>query len=129
MQIPVEIAFNGLERDEAVANLIEDKIAKLEKICDYIVSCRIVIDRPQEVKNPYGVTLLVRVPPENEIVARRESVRGQSLDSLPVLVREVFEAAHRQLKELVERQRGQVKAHAGRAARPQAVEAVEEAEE
>ncbi len=111
MQIPLELAFNDLPRDEAVVAMINQKVDKIEKICDYIISCRIIMDRPQGNGNPYRVTLLIRVPPENEVVVRRESARGDTLDALPVLVRDVFDVAQRQLKELVERQRGRVKRH------------------
>jgi cold shock CspA family protein len=111
LQIPLELAFNGLPKDESIVALINQRVEKIEKICDHIVSCRIIIDRPQETSNPYRVTLLIRVPHENEIVAKRDSAHGDTQDSLPVVIREVFDAAHKQLKQLVERQRGHVKSH------------------
>jgi len=116
MQVPLEVIYTGVDRDPAIDELIEKKVVQLEKICDYIVSCHVHIDMPQAKGNPHSIVIVLRVPHEKEIVVRRESAVGNALAKLPVLVTEAFGAARRQLKKLVERQRGEVKAHPGQQA-------------
>lgn len=41
MQIPPEITYRNIEKTDDIENLITDKMAKLEQVCDYMVSCRV----------------------------------------------------------------------------------------
>lgn len=41
MPIPMEISFHGLSRSESIEELVRRNGAKLEKICDRMVSCRV----------------------------------------------------------------------------------------
>ena len=41
MRVPLEISFRGVEKTEFLENLIREKTAKLERLCDNIISCRI----------------------------------------------------------------------------------------
>jgi len=110
MEIPPEITYRNVEKTDAIENLIAEKIGKLEQVCDYMVSCRIAIERPhqnQQTANPYRVRIDVRVPPGHELVAERVSTEGEREEPLPTVLRRAFEAMRRQLKELVERQRGE----------------------
>jgi cold shock CspA family protein len=114
MQIPLEIAYRGIEKSDEIEALIREKTEKLEKICGYISSCRIAVEKPQKHQksgNPYRVRIDVTVPPGHEIVARREPSHGNVHTDLPAEIREAFDAVRRQLKELVERQRGEMKTH------------------
>ncbi len=114
MQMPPEITYRNVEKTEDIENLVAEKIAKLEQVCDYMTSCRVAIERPhqhQQTGNPYRVRVDVNVPPGHELVAKRVSTEGEREEPLPTVVRRAFEAMRRQLKELVERQRGEVKEH------------------
>ncbi len=53
----------------------------------------------------------MRVPPGHELVVKREPSKGDMHDPLPTVLRKAFDAARRQLQELVEQQRGEVKTH------------------
>jgi len=114
MQIAPEITYRNVEKTEDIENLIAEKIDKLEETCDYITSCHVAIERRhqhQQTGNPYRVRLDVRVPPGHELVTKRISTEGEREEPLPTVVRRSFEAMRRQLKELVERQRDEVKEH------------------
>lgn len=114
MQIPLEMTFRDVRKTEAVEKLIEEKVAKLEKICDYMVSCRLAIDMPQRHQqrgNSFRVRIDIRVPHGHELVIKRESGQGKINGTLPQTLREAFSAAARQLKELVKKQRDEVKTH------------------
>jgi cold shock CspA family protein/ribosome-associated translation inhibitor RaiA len=114
LEVPLELTFRDIEKTDELVELVNDKVASLEKVCDYIISCRIAIEKPQEhqrMGNPYRVRINVRVPPGHEIVVKREPGDGDMHEPLDAVIRDVFAAAQRQLKELVEKQRNEVKTH------------------
>lgn len=114
MIIPLEISYRDVEKTEAIDNLIREKAAKLDKVCDHIVSCRVAVEKPHEyVKtgNKYRVRLDISVPPGHSVVVNKEPGRTKMHDPLPTVIREAFKAAERQLRELNKIQREEVKAH------------------
>ena len=114
MQVPLEIAFRDDTKSEPVETLIREKVDKLHQICDYMTSCRVVVAKPQEHQrtgNPYRVRVDIRVPPGHQVVVKREPGEGDMHEPLEAVVRDVFDSAWRSLKELTEKQRGDVKKH------------------
>ncbi|RJP81050.1 MAG: HPF/RaiA family ribosome-associated protein [Candidatus Zixiibacteriota bacterium] len=114
MQIPLELSFRNVPKTDAIEALIREKVAKLEQVCDYINSCRVAVEKPQSHQNSgnvYRVRLGITVPPGHEIVVTREPGNNQMHRPLSSVIREAFSAARRQLKELVNRQRMEVKSH------------------
>lgn len=114
MQVPLEISFKNVPKNESIEMLINDKAEKLEQICDYLTSCRVAVDKPHEHQrtgNPYQVVIEIHAPPKHDIVVRREAGEGELHEPLDSVLRNAFDAARRQLQELVERQRGEIKKH------------------
>lgn len=114
MQVPLELSFRGLKKDEATEALVREKVAKLDQVCDHLTSCRVAVERPQSEQvsgSPYRVRVTMRVPPGHELVVDREPGDGDLHETLPTVINRTFEAARRQLRELTEKQRREVKAH------------------
>lgn len=114
MQVPPEITFRNVEKTQDIEDLIQKRIAKLEEVCSYITSCRIAVERRhqhQQSGNPYSVRIVVRVPPGHELVVKRISTEAEREEPLPALLRHAFDAMRKQLQELVEKQRTEVKQH------------------
>jgi cold shock CspA family protein/ribosome-associated translation inhibitor RaiA len=114
MQVPVTMSFRNIRKSAAIEDLIRKQAAKLERVCDHIVSCRIAAEKPQEHQksgSPFRVRIDVTVPPEHELVVSREAGEGDLHEQLPTVIRDAFGAMRRQLKKLVEKQQGHVKAH------------------
>ena len=40
MQVPVTITFRNLNKNTAAEDLIRTQAAKLERVCDHVISCR-----------------------------------------------------------------------------------------
>ncbi|HBB31357.1 MAG TPA: DNA-binding protein [Cyanobacteria bacterium UBA8803] len=115
MKIPLEITYRDVERTESIDELIHEKVAKLEGVCNYISSCHIAIEKPHDRPrsgSPYRVRLDITVPPSHELVAESNPGEGTQYDPLDVVIRDAFKAARRQLKKLTEQQRGKVKTKA-----------------
>ncbi len=114
MKIPLEIAFKGIPHTDEIEALIREEAEKLDRVCSYMMSCRVVVEKRQqhqEVGNPYRVRIDMTVPPGHELVIRREPSRGDMHDPLPIVIKHAFAAAARQLRKLVEEQRGAIKTH------------------
>ena len=47
MQKPLEVTFRGVPKIDTIEDLIAEKVAKLEKVCDYITSCQVAVEKLQ----------------------------------------------------------------------------------
>lgn len=114
MQVPLEISYRDVEKTEELEELIRQKAAKLDRICDHISSCRVMVEKLQKHQSsgqPYRVRLDIRVPPGHELAVSRDASKGNLHLDLPAEIRWAFDVAARQLKELMEKQRRDVKVH------------------
>ena len=109
MQIPVEITLRDIPHSEAVETRIREKIEKLDRFHERVMSCRVTVESPQQKKHQgklYSVHIDMKVPGGGELVVNR----AQNED-IYVAIRDAFNAAGRQLEDHVRRQRGDVKTH------------------
>ncbi|MEW6443100.1 MAG: HPF/RaiA family ribosome-associated protein [bacterium] len=114
MRVPLELTFRDVRKTSALEAVVHNEAAKLERICPYLTSCSVSIERPhrhEQSGSPYRVRVYVRVPPGHELVARRESGEGDLHENLETVVRRAFRGLERQLREITEKQRGEVKIH------------------
>lgn len=114
MQIAPEVTYRNVPKTDAVESLVQEKIGKLEQFCNYMNSCRVAVEKAHEHPNsgsPYRVRIDITVPPSHELVVSRNPGEGNQYDPLETVIRDAFEAARRQLVELVERQRDEIKEH------------------
>lgn len=112
MQMEPEIAFNGVEKDDSLVQLLQRRIGKLERFNDHIISCHTVVEKNQEAVDrgtEFRVRVSTRVPPKHELVAKyRNGPQHQPL-ALEQVIAKAFNAMERQLRELTQRQRGEEK--------------------
>lgn len=108
MKVPLEVTYRDVDKTVALETLVNEKMAKLERLCDYIGSCQIAIekinDRPKA-GSPYRVRIDITVPPGHEIVADSHPNEGNQYVEVDTVIRDAFSMAERQLKELTRRQR------------------------
>lgn len=108
MKVPPEITYRDVEKTEALDTLVNEKIAKLEKVCNHISSCHIAIekihDRPKT-GSPYRVRLDITVPPGHELVAESNPADSVQYVEVDTVIRDAFSQATRQLKKLAAKQR------------------------
>jgi ribosomal subunit interface protein len=116
MQKPLEISFSNVDPSPAIEAEIRERVAKLEKIYDRLVHCRVVVTlqrHQQRTGNVFDVHIELVVPGE-ELVVRHDANHAKQHHASPDLrtsVKDAFKAAERQLKDFKERQRGDVKLH------------------
>ena len=114
MQVPMEITYRDMDRSTFVDELIARKSAKLKRVCPHMISCRVALSKEQKQQrrgNEHKIVVSMRVPQGHDLVVTRKAVLHNLGEDLPTLVREAFEAAERQLKDLTEQQQRKVKVH------------------
>jgi cold shock CspA family protein len=114
MRVPLEIACKGIAHTDEIDALIREEAGKLQRVCNYLMSCRVAVERRQRhqgIGNPYRVRINVTVPPGHELVVRREPSKGDMHDPLGIVIKRAFASAARRLHKLVQQQRGAVKNH------------------
>ncbi len=114
MQIPPEITYRNLDKTEAIDSLIREKIAKLEQFCDYMNSCRVVVEQAHKNPDrgsPYKVSIDITIPHGREIAVSQNPDEGKQYPPLEAVIRDAFEAARRQIVGLSTEQKGERKIH------------------
>lgn len=114
MQVPLDITYRDVEKSPALEDLIRFKADKLEDVCDHIIGCHIAVERAHTHPShgsPFRVRLDLTVPPGHEIAVTKNPGEGVQYDSVESVIRDAFDAARRQLKELTEKQQNRVKSH------------------
>ncbi|NEP16101.1 MAG: HPF/RaiA family ribosome-associated protein [Leptolyngbya sp. SIO4C1] len=114
MQIFPEVSYRDVEKTDALETLIQEKVSKLEQVCDHINSCRIAIEKVHDHPSsgsPYRVRLDITVPPGHELAVDKSPDSGVQYIPLEAVIRDAFDAARRQLSELNAKQHNEVKQH------------------
>lgn len=116
MDSPVEIVFHNMQVSPSVEAEIRDRVDKLDKLYNHLVSCRVSIEllhRRHQTGNLFDVHIDMHVPGA-EIAVTREPHRAREKFADPdigVALRNAFKAAERRLVEFKRKQRGDVKVH------------------
>ena len=108
MQLPVDISYRGVEKSDQLDALIRDKASRLDRFCDHISRCDVVVEQPNHAQhsgNPFRVRIDVTVPPGHELVADERQNAHEMHEPLSKVINDAFKAMERQLKTLVEKQR------------------------
>lgn len=115
MQVPLEVRYDDdVERSPRIDEVISERAQKLDRFCDHIISCRVAIERPHHAASsgsPYRVRIDVTVPPGHELVVDKGPPNVPFNETLDTTIIESFRVMERRLKELNERQQGEVKTH------------------
>ena len=133
METEPEIMFRGVNRTSYIDKLITRGIAKLEQVCNYIVSTRVTVEQIQtrhRTDSPYRILVEISIRDRPDIVVERLSnkvkktvddpdlvnsrpvrKRNTREEALPAFIISTFDAARRELKKITDKQRGAVKVH------------------
>ena len=113
VRVPLNITCRGIESSAALEDAVRKRADKLERFCDDITHCRVVVEKPHKHHhhgNLYHVRIDVTVPGK-ELVVRRAPEAHHAHEDVYVAIRDAFDAMRRQLEDYVRIRRGQVKRH------------------
>jgi ribosomal subunit interface protein len=111
MQVPLQITFRGMSPSDALAQVVRDRAARLERFHERITRCHVVVDVPHQHQRKgrhYSVRLDITTP-TGEVAVSREPPLDASHEDIHAVVRDAFDAAARQLEDDLRRARGDVK--------------------
>jgi len=109
MQKPLQIVIQGMEHSDALDAAIREHAGKLEEFYARIIGCRVTVEqkhRHHQQGGHFEVHIDVHVPGKAEVVVNR-----QHAEDVFVALRDAFDAAKRQLEDVLRVQRGDVKDH------------------
>jgi ribosomal subunit interface protein len=114
MQVPLKISFHNMAGSEGIEARVRERVARLERLTDEIVSCRVTIEAPhkQPHRSTVGITIDIGVPGK-EIVVKREQRHHESRDDAYQVIGVAFDVAERQLEHHRDFARREVKTHDG----------------
>jgi ribosomal subunit interface protein len=113
MQKPLEITFRHMDPSPALESVVRERAEKLEKFCNEIIGCRVVIESPHKHHhkgNLHHLRIDVTVPGD-EIVVQRSPDEDHSHEDPYVVVRDAFDSMRRQLEDYMRIKRGEIKTH------------------
>lgn len=113
MESPLQVSFKGFEPSAALRALIERRAAALERVCDRITRCQVVVEQPhlrRRTGNRFRVRIHLGVPGHELVVDREPGRNERHVDAQPT-VRDAFDALEKQLTTWIERVRLDVKTH------------------
>lgn len=113
MKKPLEITFRHMDPSPALESQVRQRAEKLERFCDDIIGCSVVIESPHKHHNKgnlHHLRIKLTVP-GSEIIVQRSADEEHSHEDPYVVVRDAFDSARRRLEDYVARRRGAVKKH------------------
>jgi cold shock CspA family protein/ribosome-associated translation inhibitor RaiA len=115
MQTTPELIFHDVDRSAWVETYILERVQRLERFAAGITSCRVTLSQEQASHhkgNRYSVLVETRMPPNQDLAAKKGKVIHDMPQQLPALINLAFGALERQLKKAAELRRGETKNHA-----------------
>jgi ribosomal subunit interface protein len=109
----VQITHHGVDPSEALTGLIHSRAAQLERVCERILSLRVLIDAPHHHHrhgNHYRVRIELAVPGRELVVGHDAEERAEDEDAYQA-VRRAFDAIRRRLTATQARSHGRQRAH------------------
>ncbi len=111
MQKSLEITFRNMAWSEAVASVVEGKLAKLEQLTHAVIRCHVTIGLPHQHRvkgRRYEVNIDLTIPHYGLIIGRSHDDK-RDYEDVYVAIRDAFEAVRRQLEAHNNRRRSKVK--------------------
>lgn len=102
-----QVVFHNIDQTEALNDAVQKRIAKLERYCDQIITGRVVLDSPHNNHHKgkvYSVGLEIHTPIK-EVRVNQDQHDNHAHEDLYVAIRDAFNAAERQLKDIDKKHR------------------------
>jgi ribosomal subunit interface protein len=107
MKLPLQISFHGIDRSEALEQLISKEVEGLHKFDSELISCRVAVESEGRHQNQ-GRECSVRV---NLTAPGKEFVQTEKNEDAHAAVRAAFDSLVRQVKDNASKRRGEIKSH------------------
>jgi ribosome-associated translation inhibitor RaiA len=106
MKKGLEISIRNIAEEDEVEQVIYEEIGKLETMSDSIITGRVLVEKASKhlpSDNQYTVHIQLKIPPNYDIVVKKEPSKKDNSSSVFHFIHEAFDAAERQVKKIEER--------------------------
>ncbi|MEX0903615.1 MAG: ribosome-associated translation inhibitor RaiA [Pseudohongiellaceae bacterium] len=103
----VQIVFHNIDQSNALTDLVNRRVDKLERFCDQIFTGRVVLDSPHNNHHKgkvYSVSLEIHTS-SKEIIVKQDQHDNHAHEDLYIAIRDAFNTAERQLKSVDKKHR------------------------
>jgi ribosome-associated translation inhibitor RaiA len=107
MKSPLQVTFRNLAHSTSLTSQIEERVARLEAMCDRIISCHVVVELAGHKHRSGGrfhFSINVGLP-GHEVIANRTAHEGAAPETPEASADRAFDEAERQLETWMDRQR------------------------
>ncbi len=104
MQVPLQITFEHVEHSDAVEARIREEVEKLQQFCRRITAARVVVVRPQhrhQKGDRFQVRIQLVVPGAADVLVNQDPGVTKAHEDALLAIRDAFQAARRQLQDIV----------------------------
>lgn len=101
MQTSLELIYHDVPRSDWSEDLIRDRVKRLERYRDDIVSCSVIVSQPhhhQNKGNPFRLTIEVRLPRNRRLTVVKEPANIDQQSDLKSVITAAFSSMERRLK-------------------------------
>lgn len=113
LPVPLQITFKDIDSSDAVEANIREKVEKLERFSNHLMSCRVVVEAPHRHGHKgklYNIGIDLGLV-GGELAVSHQGPLDHAHEDIYVAIRDAFDAAVRQLEDYDRKRRGKVKAH------------------
>lgn len=103
----VQVVFRGMESSPRVCAEVNERIKKLERVCDRITRCRVTIQKPHQHHskgNPFHVTVDIAIPDREVVVSKGRGGNGV-YTNIYAAIRDAFDSSQRSLEQYIKQSR------------------------
>lgn len=114
MELPVQVTFRDIPHSDAVETVIRERVAKLERYADCIISCHVIVREPtqrHQQGNQFNITIDLTLPGAELAVGHGDRGDSHSNENMYIAIRDAFQAMERQVKAYMSQRRRENKVH------------------
>ena len=114
MAVVAETLFRNMEPSDAIIARVADRMAWLERHHDRITHLRVIVEAPHRnhLKGKiYHIKIAVGLPGRPDLAVSHEPEVNHAHEDVYIAIRDAFDAARRQLQNVVDVRRGKTKTH------------------
>ena len=106
MKKGLEVAIRNIDESREVEELVNEKIDKIEGMCDSLVKGRVLVEKMNKhpkSESEYIVHITMTLPPNHDVVVKKEPTPDEMSSNLFHILHDAFDVAERQVKKIEER--------------------------
>jgi ribosomal subunit interface protein len=114
MAVVAETLFRNMEPSDAIRDKVSERMTWLERQADRITHLRVIIEAPHRNHHKgkiYHVKIAIGLPGRPDLVVSHEPEVNHAHEDVYIAIRDAFDAARRQLKDINDVRNGRTKTH------------------